>query len=107
MNIKYRFIGWHHEDNHDKVWGVIWLENQPLPNTWFDPDQGRKCVIFWGRRGQKLQTQIFQGGSDLISKIRSKISKGYEEIGPDKLDDVYPEFQKDLQKLTIWSMLKY
>jgi hypothetical protein len=52
--IDYKFIGWCKDGNHDKVWGVIYLE-KPRGGIW---DYGGKCAVFWGRRGKKLQSQI-------------------------------------------------
>jgi hypothetical protein len=37
--------------------------------------------------------------------IRSKESK-YAKIPQDKLNEVYPEFQEDLEKTTAWALLK-
>ena len=91
--MKFEHIGWCREDNHDKVWGIIRL-------------QDTKCVTFWGRRGAKLQTKIINANSwvaeDLFIK---KLRKGYVRIGQHELDNVYPGFQEDLEKTAIWAML--
>lgn len=105
MAIDFGFIGWFKEENHDKVWGIIWLE--PLRNPGGFYNNNRKCITFWGRRGKKLQSKLTFGGSQLYSKVDEKKSKGYKEIDTTKLNEIYPEFQKDLQKLAVWSMLKY
>lgn len=98
----YKFIGWCQEDNHDKVWGVIYLENSQTVKSGC-----AKCVTFWGRRGKKLQTKICIDDYDLAKLIRSKTQKGYQEVNADKLNQVYPEFEADLQKTAIWAMLKF
>ena len=97
--MKYEFIGWCKQDNHDKVWGAIKLR----PVTQFEMD----VVIFWGRRGKKLQTKIIRTSMwSLETMINSKIDKGYTPINHSKLDEVYPEFEKDLSKTAMWAMLK-
>lgn len=91
--MKYLHIGWCQEDKHDKVWGIIRL-------------QDNQCLTFWGRRGAKLQTKIIYvslwEASDLFSKKRNK---GYKEIEEYELDKVYPEFKNDLEKTAIWATL--
>ncbi len=91
--MKYRFIGWCKEGTHDKVWGVIKL-------------QDNQCLTFWGRRGAKLQTKIVYDNWDLDTLIRRKRNNGYDEIYETELEDVYPEFEQDLEKTAIWATLK-
>jgi len=100
MSIDYRFIGWCREGTSDKVWGVIKLTHSD--NYWND------YLTFWGRRGKKLQTKLLRetGTYDVDRLIESKQLKGYQEINHLALDEVYPEFQNDLEKTTIWAMLK-
>ena len=38
--------------------------------------------------------------------IREKTQKGYNQIGNYELETVYPEFQNDLEKTTMWALLK-
>jgi len=94
----YKFIGWNNRDGADKVWGVIYLEDR----TKIRP----KVLIFWGRRGKKLQSRIDREGWDLDKLIREKTDKGYNHIGNYELETVYPEFQNDLEKTTMWALLK-
>ena len=98
--MKYFFIGWCNENNHDKVWGIIEISQ----NEQYGPD---KYLTFWGRRGKKLQTKMF---SDYVGAMFNLVSrkkkKGYIEIDEDKLDQVYPEFESDLSKTTMWAILK-
>jgi len=96
--MKYKFIGWNNRDGADKVWGVIYIEDR----TRIRP----KVLIFWGRRGKKLQTKIDREGWDLDKLIREKSEKGYKIIGNYELETVYPEFQNDLEKTTMWALLK-
>ena len=103
--INYKFIGWCREDNHDKVWGVIYLEKQPIgARVW--GNQNVKCVSFWGRRGKKLQTKMVFDDWELEKLIRSKTKKGYQEVDTNKLNEVYPEFEQDLSKTAFWAMFK-
>ena len=96
--MNYKFIGWNNRDGADKVWGVIYIEDR----TRIRP----KVLIFWGRRGKKLQTRIDREGWDLDNLIREKTDKGYKIIGNYELETVYPEFQNDLEKTTMWALLK-
>jgi predicted DNA-binding WGR domain protein len=92
--MNYKFIGWCREGKHDKVWGVIELHSNAY-------------VIFWGRRGAKLQTKIYEDkiwGAQVL--INLKRGKGYHEVKRHELDTVYPEFQADLEKTAFWAMFK-
>ena len=96
--MNYKFIGWNNRDGADKVWGAIYIEDR----TGIRP----KVLIFWGRRGKKLQTKMDREGWDLDKLIREKSEKGYKIIGNYELETVYPEFQNDLEKTTMWALLK-
>jgi len=83
MEIEY--IGWCHQPtrNHDKVWGIA--------------KHGHQYVSFWGRRGKKLQKKVKPMSQFDVSKlIRQKRGKGYIEVNPDKVDEVYERFGVDL-----------
>lgn len=106
--MKYKHIGWCKDEktNADKVWGVILLaEDVPVSDAWHF--KSNKYVTFWGRRGAKLQTKLWSGtdwqADDLF---RKKVNKGYEEIEEYQLDEVYPEFQQDLEKTAFWATFK-
>ena len=96
--MNYKFIGWNNHDGADKVWGVIYIEDR----TGIRP----KVLIFWGRRGKKLQTKMDREGWDLDNLIRRKTQKGYNQIDNRHLETVYPEFQNYLEKTTMWALLK-
>jgi hypothetical protein len=99
--MRYAHIGWCHEDNHDKVWGAICLQEP----TGSYRDDG-KFVTFWGRRGKKLQTKTVEGSNYEVNKMFSKkLDKGYQSVDKQRLDQVYPEFQEDLEKTAVWAML--
>jgi hypothetical protein len=102
--MKYLYIGWCKDEktNADKVWGAIELQS-PTSSYGYDG----KYVTFWGRRGAKLQTKIVQGSLwDVHKPFLKKLDKGYKEIQEHQLDEVYPEFQKDLEKTAFWSTFK-
>ena len=96
--IDYKFSGWKKGDGSDKVWGVIYMENRTILTP--------KVLIFWGRRGHKLQTKMDREGWDLDKLVREKCNKGYKTIYDYQLDNVYPEFLSDLEKTTMWALLK-
>jgi hypothetical protein len=101
MKPDYFWIGHCQEDNHDKVWGIIKINS-------IDQWDGN-YVSFWGRRGKKLQTKIYEHVAywemeDLYDK---KVRKsGYKEIDLTKLNEVYPDFEKDLEKMAFWAQFK-
>ena len=104
--MKYVHIGWCKEGIHDKVWGIILLaEDVNVSDAW--AFKTNKYVTFWGRRGSKLQTKLVScSGYDADQMFHKKRLKGYEEIRQDELDEVYPEFQSDLEKTAFWATLK-
>jgi predicted DNA-binding WGR domain protein len=102
--MKYHWIGHCREGNSDKVWGLIRLTGTD------DPQYGYRTnnyVAFWGRRGKKLQTKIHHDISawDADKLCEKKEDRGYSPINPNRLDEVYPEFEEDLQKTTVWAVL--
>jgi predicted DNA-binding WGR domain protein len=96
--IDYKFIGWKKGDGSDKVWGAIYLEDRTILRP--------KVLIFWGRRGHKLQTKMDREGWDLDKLVREKQSKGYQTLYDYQLDNVYSEFLSELEKTTMWALLK-
>lgn len=96
--LDFRFIGWCHDpiENHDKVWGVISLD---------DNFYNGKVAIFWGRRGKKLQTKLDTYSNKLESLIWKKRDNGYNKIDSSQLEKVYPEFRSDLEKTAMWAIL--
>ena len=102
--MKYKYIGWCKDEtaNADKVWGAICLRE---PTASYRGDG--KYVTFWGRRGKKLQTKIVEGSLwDVHQPFLKKLDKGYKEIQVHQLDEVYPEFQQDLEKTAFWATLR-
>ena len=105
--MKYEHIGWCKEESHDKVWGIILLaEDVPVSaSAW--PFATNKYVTFWGRRGKKLQTKLWNGSSyDALKMFEKKENKGYKSVDIEQLHKVYPEFQSDLEKTAFWATLK-
>jgi hypothetical protein len=104
--MKYIHIGWCKEGIHDKVWGIIELaKDVPVSDAWHF--HTNKYLTFWGRRGAKLQTKLVNGSNyDMDQLFRKKTNKGYKEIEEWQLNEVYPEFQSDLEKTAFWATLK-
>lgn len=99
--MKHYFIGWCKEGNHDKVWGLIELQE-------FKYYGKREFLTVWGRRGAKLQTKLVQLDSHEVNKLcDQKINRGYVELETKELEDVYPEFRTDLEKTALWAALKF
>jgi len=103
--MNYEHILWCHEDNHDKVWGMIRIAEVDIVysgsrvNTY-------KYVTFWGRRGKKLQTKIADAFfMDAEHQRDKKLKRGYKIVSKSELDAVYPEFEQDLEKTAVWAML--
>ncbi len=116
--MKFTYIGWsrNEETNTDKVWGVIQIgfdndtynEKQPWlnPRTLIYPEPTNKYVTFWGRRGKKLQTKVWDGYPyDAAVEFNKKKEKGYQKVNKNQLSSVYPEFEKDLEKTAVWGIL--
>ena len=100
--MNYAHIGWMKEGNSDKVWGII--ELYAPTNRW---STDGKYVSFWGRRGASLQTKIIEGGVyEVQHAFNKKLNKGYKEVDKNHLDEVYPEFQSDLEKTAFWAAFK-
>lgn len=113
MAVKYNFIGWCKTGNHDKVWGIIQLTDKENPNVYWQHWTENDYVTVWGRRGKTLQTKIYKNVSkyemdQLAGKkmYKSKPEECYIEVDKTKLDEVYPEFEKDLEETAFWSKLK-
>jgi len=97
MTIKYEFIGWCSEDNSDKVWACIQLNG----DRWHG-----KFLTVWGRRGKRLQSKIIECSAvDAHRLVMTKARKGYRRFDKTELDQVYPEFEQDLERTAAWSML--
>jgi hypothetical protein len=100
-----KHILWCKEGNHDKVWGTIKLQEANAPDHFYY--KTFKFITFWGRRGAKLQTKQWDGSEyDAYEMARKKKNKGYQEVDERYLDEVYPEFQQDLEKTELWATLK-
>jgi hypothetical protein len=114
--MRYAHIGWCQEGTHDKVWGVICLEEtvRPCLTDWDIEEEKStpgKYLVFWGRRGKKLQTKLAHHHrlwlDDAVEEMFFfKLKKGYKQIDKSKLDTVYPEFEQDLEKTAIWAILR-
>ena len=102
--MNYYWIGHCKEGTSDKVWGLIQLNSDNPAHGYSRGDY----VAFWGRRGKKLQTKIHHnlGNWDADRLSDKKKDKGYNTIDVNRLSDVYPEFEKDLEQTAVWALLK-
>jgi len=103
--MNYHWIGHCKEGNSDKVWGLIRLTGED-DNLQFG-FRTNNYVAFWGRRGKKLQTKIHESIDryDADRLCDKKKDRGYNTINPNRLDEVYPEFENDLQATAVWALL--
>lgn len=108
--MNYVFIGWcrDEKENHDKVWGIIEIAADvggDGPGRFWSRN---RYLSFWGRRGKKLQTKVFEEVHWQAEEMaRKKEKSGYKKIDRDALDKVYPEFQEDLEKTAMWATLSH
>jgi hypothetical protein len=113
--MKITFAGLKTSGKVETVWVVIELGTHQ-PQSWY-----HDFVIAWGRRGGKLQSMTRLGynqphleyNSDRYHRfstiggmINKKLNNGYKSIDETQLDEVYPEFKQDLDKLAFWETLK-
>lgn len=102
MKYQYEFIGWCQEGVSDKVWIVI-----DLSDGYVNWAHDRPYATVWGRRGKKLQHKIVHtSGYEMDKLVDNKRKKGYQSIHMTKLDQVYPEFEQDLEKTAFWAALQ-
>jgi hypothetical protein len=99
--MNYHWIGHYKDGNSDKIWGMIRLTD----NGRWPESASQDYVSFWGRRGKKLQTKIYRNiwSSDADKMCDKKLDDGY--ISVTNLDEVYPDFEQDLEKTTVWALL--
>jgi len=99
-SLNYVFIGQFKSASSDKVWGIIEL----VPPK-YSYDSG-KYISFWGRRGSKYQTKVIDGNIYEIANLYdAKLDKGYKKVNKNKLDEIYPNFEKDLETTAFWTVL--
>jgi len=103
MKTEFPFIGWCHEDNHDKVWGYFLRDTGT--STWSSKDYGWNCVIFWARRGKAMQFKADVTGGELQKLVQSKIRKGYNRITFTKLTEIWPNFATECEEKLMWDIL--
>lgn len=82
------WVGWVNEGNHDKLWGVLKSANG---NTFYN---------FWCRRGATMQFKKVDSPA-----YRHKEKKGYKQITPDKLDEIYPTFMQEAEMKLVFANL--
>lgn len=95
----YFWIGHCKEGTSDKIWGIINISGRDIWHGHY--------VSFWGRRGKKLSTKIYSDASDyeMSRLVDKKADKGYTMIDTARLEEVYPEFEQDLEATAMWATL--
>lgn len=101
------WIGWCHEDNHDKIYGYFY---RPSPE--YDAEiqsrgysyRGRNICRFWGRRGKAMQFKADVAGYELDTLIRNK-QKKYTTITDQRLFEIWPTFITEAEEKLMWDVL--
>lgn len=84
--MKIYWAGWFKEGNSDKIWGIL-----DVNNTYYN---------FWCRRSAKMQ---FKQADSL--KYSHKESKGYKNITPQKLEEIYPGFFEEAESNLVFDLM--
>jgi len=93
-NASIYWVGWCHEDNHDKIWGVL-----KLPNTY---------VSFWGKRGssrigfKNLKTQY--DARTMIGKKEAPRGN-YTQISEKRMCEIWSEFDDTISSQLTFATL--
>ncbi len=99
--MKYKFIGWCSDGGSDKVWSLLQLEGD---------DRHGKYVAVYGKRGKTLKTKVHDNTSmyemrKLVRTKENRSKKPYVSIEESELNNVYPEFEEDLEKTAFWTIM--
>jgi hypothetical protein len=94
--IDYIFVGWCQKNSSDKIWVAMQFNGHFHIND--------KILTVWGRRGGKLSYKIIDDDHDAWVAITKK-RLHYKQIPSNFLRSVYPEFEKDLEKMYILAKL--
>lgn len=93
--MKVLWLGWCHEDNHDKVWGIALYQEGPSYSL-------NTYATFWGRRGKKLQKKLVQMDHyDAMKLIHQKVGKGYQAYPPEEAAKIYEHLPKEIFKVAL------
>ena len=88
---EFKYIGWCHESNHDKIWAAVEIDG--------------KYFAVWGRRGKALTFKRHSWFSTLLKVKLSKSKKGYNEVTTDNIDSIFPDFELEVQKQLMFAMM--
>jgi len=97
MDVNFIWIGYCNRDNHDKVWGILCMNNFSggVPH-------GTPVHIFWGGRGKSLSFKSDKMNFPLHKLIDTKEGKGYRRISATDLRSMCTDFDDTLkQRLTL------
>jgi len=82
------WVGWFKEGTSDKLWGVLKSEH------------GEVYYNFWCRRGSMMQFKRVYS-----PEYYHKQKKGYVQITPEKLDEIYPTFMQEAEMKLMFANL--
>lgn len=95
------YFGWcsNPEKNSDKLWGFASVYG--------------KVYNFWGKRGGKMQFKrwVSPGAwadveTACRAKAREKTNKGYRELTPQEVEEIWPNFLDDFRELLFQARVK-
>lgn len=106
MTPEFGFIGWCCDDNHDKIWGYFFRDHniEDSVRPWYLIPYRNVC-IFWGRRGRAMQFKSSVCDVELVKLTQTKENKGYVKIYKNKLFEIWPTFQEEMESKLIVEIL--
>ena len=101
VNIKFKFIGWCNEDNHDKIWGYFVKPRVSTDIDYFSPP----CYAFYGKRGKKLTFKKYTvwDAENLVDQKEYK--KHYHRVDEAELMRIWPTFYEELESDLCFAIL--
>ena len=102
MDVNFIWIGYYKKDNHDKVWGIMSLNETTKGKDLYSIRYNIPVHVFWGGRGKSIAFKADTMSPTLAGLTSSKERKGYRQINEAKLRQIWPDFDNTLkQRLTL------
>ncbi len=96
------FVGWNTLNDSDKIWGITKIESRSGPSVFYND-----YVIFWGKRGAKMQSRTWRAGVwDARKLINKKIAAGYADHSRTTLGAIQPDLKKNIENTVILAALR-
>jgi hypothetical protein len=89
-NIKFNYIGWCNEENHDKIWASFSINDSHY--------------AMWGARGKSVSFKKHDSIWDLNEVTRKK-QKKYWTVNESKITEIWPDFYEQLNKRLFYCIL--